>query len=222
MTKNNTLPLPPETSAKLRAGFDAFLQQEGYKPLTADKSCMALHRMLELCFANQPLTDKLKVDAVRALRWHREERQLPPNLHVWLERELAGEEIEDAAPKAASKKLDKLSPAQWAALEKYVSQEIGLKAQITRVAMHCPLRIGKILDTPLQELKDKVRNEAVKEAILNAQKARIHTFGESLASSPNAARVAMERYTHELSRALGFSFDFNGISRTRQDLPRIP
>lgn len=227
-------PAPTYNAPQLRALFRNHLVHEGYTELTADKSAAALPNLLTLAHGSMPgLPRSFRIPAIRALRWLRTglvPQQLPPNekshlvLKLWLEKILVDEEVDDPPePKTLRHTLSKLSPSQWVKLQNYVEEhaEESTEALIVLVAMTSPLRIGKILDMPLDLLRDSIRNDTVRERLMRFLKGRHRTLTEAYGSvSSHSAYGRLRRYVSQVSRELGFEFDFNSIARSRQMLPK--
>lgn len=220
-------------TSRLRAAFDAFLRSEDYTLLTANKSAVALHGLVELALAGEPLPAGFRLHGIRALRWlrilreRREDLALSlqsTRLYDWLERSLEGETIDEPKPKKfRASKLDKFSPEQWKKLAEYAAEHADDSPEdlVLLAAMRLPLRIGKVLDTPLSALRDLTRNEMLRARFIVLSKTH-KTLGEMLSSSKhkNASYLHMKRHLYEVGDVLGFDFDFHAISRSRQDYPR--
>jgi hypothetical protein len=220
-------------TSRLRAAFDAFLRAEDYTILTANKSAVALHGLVELALAGEPLPAGFRLHGIRALRWlrllrgRREEIAFSlqaTRLYEWLERSLEGETIDEPRPKKfRASKLDKFSTEQWKKLTEYAEEHADESPEdlVLLSAMRLPLRIGKVLDTPLSTLREMTRNEMLR-ARFGVLLKTYKTLGEMLSSSKrkNASYLHMKRHLYEVGDVLGFDFDFHAISRSRQDYPR--
>jgi hypothetical protein len=228
------LPVPNAETAKVRAAFDAWLRADGYAVLTANKSAVALHTLVELALAGQPLPERYRPHGMRALRWLRSLRGLgnarllahtPPCNRLWayLEQVFEGQPIvEDGPNRRAPTKVDKLSPAQWKRLVAFANENASEtpEALVLLVCIHSPLRIGKILDMPLKGLRDSVRNEHLQARLGALQKTHKNLAETVSEGSRGAAYQRMKRYLYEISTPLGFDFDFNALARTRLDHPK--
>lgn len=232
MTVRAPLPapaLPPPDTERLRVAFDAYLRSDGYTILTANKSAAALHTLVEFALAGLPLPDTFRIQSIRALRWlrHLEEvraevshTEYAQKLRSWLEAQLKDEEISEPAPKKRQPRLDKLNATQWRKLEQHVELSESPEALVMLVAMQSPLRIGAILESPLDRLGFTL-SEGMQTRLRPYVKAGAKTLRDVLASkTPNAAYVRMKRYVHELSEELGFDFDFNTVARSRGNHPK--
>lgn len=236
-----TAPLPAQSEPELdtermRSAFDAHLLEEGYTRLTAHKSTVILHQLIELALAGEALptdTNNPRIGALRALRWLRELEEKHAllsttpqarKLKAWLEIVLEGEAVAEPAPKKPRlNKLDKLTTAQWQKLTRYAEAHATEtpEALVVLVAIHTPLRIGRVLDMPLSRIRDITRNANVQQRIgelAGTYKTMTNVLTDR---SQNAAYVRMKRYLREVSEDLGFDFDFNAISRTRSEQPRV-
>lgn len=231
------LPPPPELDTeRMRAAFDAHLREEGYTQLTAHKSTVILHQLIEMALNGEDLptdTNNPRIGALRALRWLRKleathavlsTTEQARKLKAWLEDVLQDEVVVDPAPKKVRlNKLEKLSTAQWKKLIHYLEAHAtdAPEALVVLVAIYTPLRIGRVLDMPLTKIRDITRNANV-QARLDALMGTYKTMTNVLTDrSQNAAYVRMKRYLREVSEDLGFDFDFNTISRTRSEQPRV-
>jgi hypothetical protein len=226
--------LPPLDTERLRTAFDAFLRKEGYTILTANKSAAAMHTLVELAMAGHALPSTFRVQAIRALRWLRHLESVKAEIRLttparalkdWLELALQGEKIEDPSPKKRhALKLDRMNDWQWrklVALADERSSEVP-EALVLRVALHTPLRIGRILSMPLDKLIVTLRNDSLRAQLQTLVKQGIGSLGKDylMSKTPNAAYVMMKRHVHEVSEELGFDFDFNTIARSRENRPK--
>lgn len=204
-------PASPEAEADL-ARLRAYLRTQGYAPVTVGKTCEAYKHLLERSRLGLPLTKAVRYPAQRIWRWGGG----PSGLRIWLDVRLTPE---DKAPRAAPKehrsKLEAFDADEWARLTGAVAASEDARAVVLKLAMRTLLRVGQILDTPLDSLRGvAAKDEVLTSTLVSIQKGRHETLGAYIASSPRAAYVSMNRFIIELRARLDLDFDFNTIYRT--------